>query len=54
MSFFLSTDEAIIPYGQSSFLPKVQMSGYGSPGEEFLRRSAAGQKRDEVCQFNSQ
>ncbi|KAM3875130.1 roundabout homolog 2 [Diretmus argenteus] len=51
---WLSQDENPIPYGQSSFLPAVQMSGYGSlGGGVFLRSStgprgsAAGQRRDE-------
>ncbi|XP_047191751.1 roundabout homolog 2 isoform X3 [Scophthalmus maximus] len=40
-------DENIIPYGQSSFLPKVQMSGYGSlGGGVFPRPSTAGCRRD--------
>ncbi|XP_019944140.2 roundabout homolog 2 isoform X1 [Paralichthys olivaceus] len=38
-----SQDENVIPYGQSSFLPKVQMSG----GEVFPRPSAATFRGDE-------
>ncbi|XP_023120875.2 roundabout homolog 2 isoform X2 [Amphiprion ocellaris] len=46
---WLSHDENVIPYGQSSFLPKVQMSGYGSlgGGGGFPRPSTAGWRRDE-------
>lgn len=46
---WLSQDENVIPYGQSSFLPKVQMSGYGSlgGGGGFPRPSTAGRRRDE-------
>ncbi|XP_040902097.1 roundabout homolog 2 [Toxotes jaculatrix] len=45
---WLSEDENVIPYGQSSFLPKVQMSGYGSlGGGVFPRPSTAGRRRDE-------
>ncbi|XP_022624891.1 uncharacterized protein LOC111239322 [Seriola dumerili] len=45
---WLSQDENVIPYGQSSFLPKVQMSGYGSlGGGVFPRPSTAGRRRDE-------
>ncbi|XP_053279284.1 roundabout homolog 2 [Pleuronectes platessa] len=44
----LSQDENLIPYGQSSFLPKVQMSGYGSlSGGVLPRPSAAACRRDE-------
>lgn len=44
-----SADENVILYGQSSFLPKVQMSGYGSlGGGVFPRPSTAGRRRDEV------
>ncbi|XP_076590975.1 roundabout homolog 2 isoform X3 [Chaetodon auriga] len=43
-----SQDENVTPYGQSSFLPKVQMSGYGSlGGGVFSRPSTAGRRRDE-------
>ncbi|XP_074535165.1 roundabout homolog 2 isoform X2 [Halichoeres trimaculatus] len=43
-----SEDENVIPYGQSSFLPNVQMSGYGSlGGGVFSRPSTAGRRRDE-------
>lgn len=42
-----SQDENVIPYGQSSFLPKVQMSGYGSLGGVFSRPSTASRRRDE-------
>ncbi|XP_029963962.1 roundabout homolog 2 [Salarias fasciatus] len=43
-----SQDENVIPYGQSGFLPKVQMSGYGSlGGGVFPRPSTAGRRRDE-------
>nr|XP_046245865.1 roundabout homolog 2 isoform X2 [Scatophagus argus] len=43
-----SQDENVIPYGQSSFLPKVQMPGYGSlGGGVFSRPSTAGRRRDE-------
>ncbi|XP_039986039.1 roundabout homolog 2 [Xiphias gladius] len=45
---WLSQDENVIPYGQSSFLPKVQMSGNGSlGGGVFPRPSTAGRRRDE-------
>uniref|UniRef100_UPI0037E7637F roundabout homolog 2 n=1 Tax=Semicossyphus pulcher TaxID=241346 RepID=UPI0037E7637F len=45
---WLSDDENVIPYGQSSFLPNVQMSGYGSlGGGVFSRPSTAGRRRDE-------
>ncbi|XP_071352441.1 roundabout homolog 2 isoform X2 [Trachinotus anak] len=45
---WLSQDENVIPYGQSSFLPKVQMSGYGSlGGGAFPQPSTAGRRRDE-------
>ncbi|XP_034556843.1 roundabout homolog 2 isoform X2 [Notolabrus celidotus] len=45
---WLSEDENVIPYGQSSFLPNVQMSGYGSlGGGVFSRPSTAGRRRDE-------
>ncbi|XP_047450928.1 roundabout homolog 2 isoform X3 [Mugil cephalus] len=45
---WLSQDENVIPYGQSNFLPKVQMSGYGSLGGGVVPRpSTAGQRRDE-------
>ncbi|XP_049433381.1 roundabout homolog 2 isoform X2 [Epinephelus fuscoguttatus] len=45
---WLSQDENVIPYGQSSFLPQVQMSGYGSLGGGVLSRpSTAGRRRDE-------
>ncbi|XP_062275846.1 roundabout homolog 2 [Scomber scombrus] len=38
----------VIQYGQPSFLPKVQMSGYGSlGGGAFPRPSTAGRRRDE-------
>uniref|UniRef100_A0A3Q3MRP0 Uncharacterized LOC113144758 n=1 Tax=Mastacembelus armatus TaxID=205130 RepID=A0A3Q3MRP0_9TELE len=40
-----------IPYGQSSFLPKVQMSGYGSLGGAFPRPSTASRRKDEVCLY---
>ncbi|KAK5868780.1 hypothetical protein PBY51_009761 [Eleginops maclovinus] len=41
-------DENVIPYGQSSFVPQVQMSGYGSlDGGVLSRPSTAGRKRDE-------
>ncbi|XP_035011184.1 roundabout homolog 2 isoform X5 [Hippoglossus stenolepis] len=44
----LSQDENLIPYGQSGFLPKVQMSGYGSLGGGVLPQpSAAACRRDE-------
>ncbi|XP_062242807.1 roundabout homolog 2-like isoform X1 [Platichthys flesus] len=44
----LSQDENLIPYGQSSFLPKVQMSGYGSLGGGVLPRPSPGPiRRDE-------
>ncbi|XP_022067375.2 roundabout homolog 2 isoform X1 [Acanthochromis polyacanthus] len=48
-SKWLSQDENVIPHGQSSFLPKVQMSGYGSLGGRggFPRPSTAGRRRDE-------
>ncbi|XP_029923168.1 roundabout homolog 2 isoform X2 [Myripristis murdjan] len=39
---WLSEDENVIPYGQSSFLPKVQMSGYGSLGGGVYPRSSTG------------
>ncbi|XP_045930076.1 roundabout homolog 2 isoform X4 [Micropterus dolomieu] len=43
-----SQDENVIPYGQSSFLPNVQMSGYGSlGGGVFSRPSTAGRRKDE-------
>ncbi|XP_030007599.1 roundabout homolog 2 isoform X2 [Sphaeramia orbicularis] len=43
-----SQDENVISYGQSSFLPKVQMSGYGSlGGGVFGRSSTTGRRRDE-------
>ncbi|KAE8295137.1 Roundabout-like protein 2 Precursor [Larimichthys crocea] len=43
-----SQDENVIPYGQSSFLPKVQMSGYGSLGGGVLSQSStSGRRRDE-------
>ncbi|XP_059187729.1 roundabout homolog 2 isoform X2 [Centropristis striata] len=43
-----SQDENVIPYGQSSFLPQVQMSGYGSLGGGVLSRpSTTGRRRDE-------
>ncbi|KAK2847413.1 hypothetical protein Q5P01_010412 [Channa striata] len=43
-----SQDENVIPYGQSSFLSKMQMSGYGSlGGRVFPRPSAAGGRGDE-------
>ncbi|XP_026186777.1 roundabout homolog 2 isoform X2 [Mastacembelus armatus] len=44
---WLSQDENAIPYGQSSFLPKVQMSGYGSLGGAFPRPSTASRRKDE-------
>ncbi|XP_039636517.1 roundabout homolog 2 isoform X2 [Perca fluviatilis] len=45
---WLSQDENVIPYGQSSVLPQVQMSGYGSLGGGVLSRpSTTGQRRDE-------
>ncbi|CAJ1065252.1 roundabout homolog 2 isoform X1 [Xyrichtys novacula] len=45
---WLSEDENVIPYGQSSFLPSDQMSGYGSlGGGVFSRPSTAGRRRDE-------
>ncbi|XP_041667610.1 roundabout homolog 2 [Cheilinus undulatus] len=45
---WLSEDENVIPYGQSSFLPNVQMSGYGSlGGGVFSRPSTTGRRRDE-------
>ncbi|XP_040040240.2 roundabout homolog 2 isoform X1 [Gasterosteus aculeatus] len=44
----LSQDEDLIPYGQPSFLPQVQMSGYGSLGGGVLSRpSTTGRRRDE-------
>ncbi|TNN59851.1 Roundabout 2 [Liparis tanakae] len=44
----LGKDENVIPYGQPSFLPQVQMSGYGSLGGGVLSRpSTAGRRRDE-------
>ncbi|XP_037631268.1 roundabout homolog 2 isoform X3 [Sebastes umbrosus] len=43
-----SQDENVIPYGQPSFLPQVQMSGYGSLGGGVLSRpSTTGRRRDE-------
>ncbi|XP_036940644.1 roundabout homolog 2 isoform X2 [Acanthopagrus latus] len=43
-----SQDENIIPYGTSSFAPKVQTSGYGSlGGGVFPRHSTTGRRRDE-------
>ncbi|XP_029302906.1 roundabout homolog 2 isoform X2 [Cottoperca gobio] len=45
---WLLQDENVIPYGQSSFVPQVQMSGYGSLGGGVLSRpSTAGRRRDE-------
>ncbi|XP_042342301.1 roundabout homolog 2 isoform X2 [Plectropomus leopardus] len=45
---WLSQDENVIPYGQSSFMPQAQMSGYGSLGGGVLSRtSTAGRRRDE-------
>ncbi|KAM6988285.1 LOW QUALITY PROTEIN: roundabout homolog 2 [Tautogolabrus adspersus] len=45
---WLSEDENVIPYGQSSFLPNVQMSGYGSlGGGTFSRPSTTGRRREE-------
>ncbi|KAG7243172.1 hypothetical protein INR49_016547, partial [Caranx melampygus] len=45
---WLSQDETVIPYGQSSLLPTAQMSSYGSlGGGAFPRPSAAGCRRDE-------
>ncbi|TNN01716.1 hypothetical protein fugu_011098 [Takifugu bimaculatus] len=45
-----SQDEAIIPYGQSNFLPKLPMPGYGSLGGKACpRRSVVSQRRDQVC-----
>ncbi|KAM3616065.1 uncharacterized protein V6R79_011728 [Siganus canaliculatus] len=45
-----SQDENVMPYGQSSFLPNVQMSGYRSlGGGAFSRSSTTSQRRDEVC-----
>lgn len=42
-----SQDENVNPYAQSSFLPRVQMSGYGSLGGPVLPRpSTTGQRRD--------
>ncbi|XP_069569022.1 roundabout homolog 2 isoform X2 [Brachyistius frenatus] len=47
---WLSQDENVIPYGQPSFPPEVQMSGYGSLGGVVLPRpSTAGRRRDQVC-----
>ncbi|XP_068601861.1 roundabout homolog 2 [Brachionichthys hirsutus] len=44
-----SQDENVIPYGQSGFLPKAQMSGYASlGGGVFSRGSAASRRRDEI------
>ncbi|XP_034053795.1 roundabout homolog 2 isoform X1 [Gymnodraco acuticeps] len=41
-------EENVIPYGQSGFVPQVQMSGYGSLGGGVLSRPyTAGRKRDE-------
>ncbi|XP_051254702.1 roundabout homolog 2 isoform X5 [Dicentrarchus labrax] len=43
-----SQDENVIPYGQSSFLPNVQMSDYGSlGGGVFSRPSTTSRRRDE-------
>ncbi|XP_054458340.1 roundabout homolog 2 isoform X1 [Anoplopoma fimbria] len=45
---WLSQDENVIPYGQPSFLPTDQMSGYGSlDGGVLSRPSTAGRRRDE-------
>ncbi|XP_026219605.1 ig1_Robo domain-containing protein [Anabas testudineus] len=45
---WLSQNENVIPYGQSGFLPKVQMPGSGSlGGRVFPPPSAAGGGRDE-------
>ncbi|XP_020510299.2 roundabout homolog 2 isoform X2 [Labrus bergylta] len=45
---WLSEDENVIPYGQSSFLPNVQMSDYGSlGGGTFSRPSTTGRRREE-------
>ncbi|KAA8594060.1 hypothetical protein FQN60_004894 [Etheostoma spectabile] len=45
---WLSQDENVIPYGQSSFLPQVQKSGYGSlSGGVLSRNSTTGHRRDE-------
>ncbi|XP_060902678.1 roundabout homolog 2 isoform X1 [Labrus mixtus] len=45
---WLSEDENVIPYGQSSFLPNVQMSGYGSlGGGTFSRPATTGRRREE-------
>ncbi|XP_072248388.1 roundabout homolog 2 isoform X2 [Leuresthes tenuis] len=45
---WLSQDENVIPYGQPSIMPKVQMSGYGSlGGRAFPRPSTAARRRDE-------
>ncbi|KAM4566223.1 roundabout homolog 2 isoform 2-T2 [Odontesthes bonariensis] len=45
---WLSQDENVIPYGQPSIVPKVQMSGYGSlGGRVFPRPSTAARRRDE-------
>ncbi|XP_055003859.1 roundabout homolog 2 [Boleophthalmus pectinirostris] len=42
-------EENVNPYAQSTFLPSVQMSGYGSLGGAVLPRpSTARQKKDEV------
>uniref|UniRef100_UPI0009B373AC roundabout homolog 2 n=1 Tax=Monopterus albus TaxID=43700 RepID=UPI0009B373AC len=38
-------NENVIPYGQSSFLPKVQMSGYGSLGGGVLPRPSTPDRR---------
>ncbi|KAM9318090.1 roundabout homolog 2 [Pholidichthys leucotaenia] len=48
-SKWLPHDENVILYGQSSFLPNIQMSGYGSlgGGVVFPRQSTAGRRRDE-------
>ncbi|XP_031152268.1 roundabout homolog 2 isoform X4 [Sander lucioperca] len=44
---WLSQDENVIPHGQSSIVPQVQMSGYGSLGGGVLSRpSTTGQRRD--------
>lgn len=41
-------DENVDPYAQSNFVPKVQMSGYGSLGGAVLPRpSTTGRRRDE-------
>uniref|UniRef100_A0A8C7UGH5 Uncharacterized protein n=1 Tax=Oncorhynchus mykiss TaxID=8022 RepID=A0A8C7UGH5_ONCMY len=45
-----SQDEGVIPYCQSSFLPRGQMSGYGSLGGVASSRASTGQRGPGVAQ----